>query len=124
MARTRPDAYQIEPGAEGEILRVVSGVVTWVSVASVADDIMAAGSGLTEANIADAATFAPDGAASAFALASPAVDADAIHVYLDGLRMMRGGANDYVVGGDLQTITFNFVPASGQNLIVDYRTSA
>lgn len=121
MARTRPDAYQIEPGAEGEIMRVVGGVVTWVGVASVAADVAAAASAVTEAKLVDATVFATNGTSSAFALASAAVDTESIHVYLDGLRLRMGAGHDYTVIGPNQTVVMEYVPASGQNLVVDYR---
>lgn len=127
MARTRPDAYQIEPGAEGEIMRVVGGVVTWIPVSSVAGEILVSASGITEASIIEGAapgagiTGTPDGVGSAFVLASAAVDEEAIHVYLDGLRMMMGAGNDYTVLGDLQTVVFEYPPHTGQNIVIDYR---
>lgn len=129
MARTRPDAYQIEPGAEGDILRVIGGVVTWVGINSVASEIVGAASGITEANLiegvspGDGLTPAPDGTASAFVLASAAVDVDAIHVYLDGLRMLGGSGNDYTVLADLQTVVFEYPPEAGQNIVIDYRVT-
>jgi hypothetical protein len=123
MARTRPDPYQLEPGAEGQVLRVVGGTATWVDPSTMAGDIGA----ITDSNIAEGVapgsgiTGTPNGTASAFVLASAAVDEESIHVYLDGLRMLRGTGNDYTVLGDLQTIVFEYAPAAGQNLIVDYR---
>ena len=42
-----------------------------------------------------------------------------LKVYLNGLRLKEGGANDYVVSG-INNFTMNYAPLPGDEILVDY----
>ena len=53
-----------------------------------------------------------------FTLANTPISGSVV-LWLNGLRLRSGAANDFTVSG--VTITMNYAPASGDSLISDYR---
>jgi len=117
MGRTKVDLYQLDDqGApNGYVITLVGGVPAWASDPN----------GMTNSKFIDEES--PSGAVNSanvtFGLSSAAVTPQKVHVYLDGIRLMSGSANDYVLGIDNQTITMNYAPATGQNFFADYRVA-
>jgi len=110
MAQTRIDAYQIEPGSNAQVLTVVGGVATW------ATDV----NGLSSAAFVTGET--PSGAVNssntAYTTAFTPL-ASSVSLFLDGLRLLEGAGNDYTISGS--AITMLYAPATGQNILADYR---
>ena len=75
---------------------------------------------LTAASFVDSETptGSVDGTNDVFVLANVPTSGSE-HVYLNGIRMERGSGNYYTISTD--TITFLFVPLSGDKIRVDYR---
>lgn len=109
---TRINAYQIEPGSEDQILRVSSGVVTWVDLTDV--------SGVASADMIfeEVPSGAINGSNALFTLSSAAVSDNHIRLYIDGLRQDQG--NDYTVAGASALTISSTAPETGQLLFVDY----
>lgn len=60
-----------------------------------------------------------DGTNTIFTIANEAIDGT-VKLFVNGLRLRAGAANDFTVVG--KTITMNFVPLVGDVLLVDYRS--
>ena len=54
-----------------------------------------------------------------FTLANTPSPATSLHLYVNGVRQMSGGGNDYTLSG--ATITFAVAPSAGDNIVADYR---
>jgi len=112
MPQTRIDTYQIEPGTEGYILTVQSGVATWAANTHPTS----VGSGDLVYNEVPGGTV--NGSNTAFTLANTPADDATVRLYLDGLRIKEGAGNDFTVSGS--AITMLYAPLTGQNFLADY----
>jgi len=113
MAQTRIDAYQIEPSAtDGQHLITVGGVATWSTFVDT--------TGVASADLIynETPSGLVNGANTAFTLANTPAANDKLRLYLDGLRLLQGGGNDYTVTGS--AITMLYAPVTGQNFLADY----
>ena len=112
MAQTRIDTYQIEPGTEGYVLTVQSGVATWAADTS---PVSVASGDLVYNEVP---TGVINGSNTAFTLANTPANNTVARLYLDGLRLLEGGGNDFTISGS--AVTMLYAPATGQNFLADY----
>ena len=108
---TRINPYQVEPGSNGQVLKTVAGVVTW---SSDLDTGVASG----DMVFGEVPAGTVNGVNADFTIATPALSANHIRVYVDGLRQKE--TNDYTIAA-ASAITFSTnPPETGQLLLVDY----
>lgn len=111
MARTRINLTQIEPGTDGQMVRMIGTVPTWVDMA---DYAVASGDMVFH----QTPSGVVDGSNDTFTLASAAVGETHVAVYLNGMRQFPGAGNDYTITG--QTIVFEDPPDANDRIVVEY----
>lgn len=116
LQHTSTGASYLVAGSNVTITSASNGQVTIASTGG--------GGGLSVSNfIFNQEVTGVNGVAAAFTLPSTPSPGTSLRVFKNGMRMMSGSGNDYLLGGGIgRTLTFQAgsVPTSGSNIIFDY----